>query len=92
MNAGKHIVEKGTSFVFSTTYLRPIAHHRDATERLLLKDEAGAWFLWHGDGSELIDVSDQLAGWILTRPEMVALSGPVMWFAPSSLPVAPHHH
>ncbi len=74
--------------MFMTTYLRPIAHHRDAPERLLLKDEAGVWFLWQGDGSELVDVSDQLALWILTRPEMVALSGPYMWFAPSSLPVA----
>jgi len=78
--------------VFTTTYLRPIAHHRDAPERLLLKDETGAWFLWYGDGSELIDVSDELATWILERPEMIALGGHYMWFEHSSLPVASSWH
>ncbi len=78
--------------MFTSTYLRPVAHHRDASERLLLKDETGAWFLWHGDGSDLADVSDQLANWILARPEMIALGGPFMWFEHSSLPVTSSRH
>lgn len=75
--------------MFTSLYLRPVAHHRDAPERLLLKDETGAWFLWFGDGSELIDVSDQLASWILNRPEMTSFGGQDLWFEHSSLPVAP---
>ena len=75
--------------MFTTLYLQPVAYHRDAPERLLLTDEAGAWFLWFGDERGLTDVPDLLAQWVLGRSEMISLSGDLMWFDVSSLPVVP---
>lgn len=72
-------------------YVCPVACHRDITERLLLTNPDGSWFLWMGDQvtSELIRVPASLARWIGKRPEMTALDHPVMWFEVASLPVTP---
>lgn len=66
-----------------------MAYHRDITERLLITDLDGSWFLWMGDkdGAALIEVPKGLADWIAGRPEMVALDHVGMWFEISSLPV-----
>ncbi len=73
--------------MITPSYLWPIAHHRDAPERLLLRNESGTWFLWFGDGTELVDIPDDLVHWILDRPEMVMLGEDLVWFEHSSLPV-----
>jgi hypothetical protein len=75
--------------MFDTTYVCPVACHRDIPERLLLTDLHGSWFLWMGDNAATAptDVPRELAGWIAGRPEMTALEDPVMWFEISSLPV-----
>lgn len=77
--------------MITSLYLWPVAQHRDASERLLLMDEAGAWFLWFGDGSDLVETSADLAQWILKRPEMVMLGEDLVWFEHSSLPVGSGH-
>lgn len=70
------------------TYLRPVAYHRFAMDRLLLKDETDSWYLWIGDDSGLIEIGHQLAHWIYQRPEIYPVSGPAMWFDVDSLPVS----
>lgn len=72
--------------MFPTTYVRPVAYHRFATDRLLLKDEAGNWYLWPGDESGLVEIEQPLAQWIYQRPEIYPVSGPAMWFDVDSLP------
>jgi hypothetical protein len=72
--------------MFPTTYLRPVAYHRFATDRLLLKDEADIWYLWLGDASNLIEIDRPLAQWIYQRPEIYPVVGPAMWFDVDSLP------
>lgn len=74
-----------------TVYVCPVACHRDISERLLLIDPEGSWFLWMGDDTapDPIAVPQALAVWITGRPEMVALGTPPMWFAVSSLPMTP---
>lgn len=68
-------------------YVKPVAYHRDFTHRLLLKDEAGNWFLWQGDGSRLVEIDQSLAEWMYVRPEIYPMAGTAMWFEVSSLPV-----
>lgn len=68
------------------TYVRPVAYHRFATDRLLLKDENDSWYLWMGDDSGLIEVDRQLARWLYQRPEIYPVAGPAMWFDVESLP------
>ncbi|MDQ3541002.1 MAG: hypothetical protein M3440_09965 [Chloroflexota bacterium] len=77
--------------MFDSSYVCPVACHRDIAERLLVKDLSGSWFLWMGDdtATEPVDVPHDLARWIAARPEMVALDPRGMWFAISSLPVTP---
>lgn len=76
--------------MFPITYVRPVAYHRFATERLLLKDESEAWYLWLGDDSGLIEIEQALACWIYQRPEIFPVSGPAMWFDVESLPLESH--
>ncbi len=71
----------------STKYVQPIASHSQYPERLLLRDQAGQSYLWHGDGREMEAVSAPLAAWISERPEMRQLQWPLVWFDPSSLPL-----
>lgn len=73
--------------MFPVTYVRPVAYHRFATDRLLLKDESETWYLWMGDATGLIEIDRQLAQWIYQRPEIYPVVGPVMWFDVDSLPV-----
>lgn len=68
------------------TYVRPVAYHRFDTDRLLLKDESEAWYLWMGDTAGLIEIDRQLAQWIYQRPEIYPVAGPAMWFDVDSLP------
>lgn len=77
--------------MFDTVYVCPVACHRDVSERLLLTDPDGSWFLWMGDETvaELIDVPCGLAWWLAARPEMKVLEHPEMWFDVASLPVIP---
>lgn len=67
-------------------YIQPIAYHRDHAHRLLLKDEAGTWYLWQGDGC-LVEIEHSLAQWIYQRPEIYPLPKPGMWFDVTALPV-----
>ncbi len=70
-------------------YMQPVAYHRDHAYRLLLQNEAGAWFLWQGDAmSRLQEIDHTLARWIYERPEIYPMPGPAMWFDVSDLPVA----
>ena len=55
------------------TYMQPHASHIVHPERLLMKDMQGAWYLWFGDGQDTIAVTDELAAFILDRPEMIRL-------------------
>ncbi|CAA9579050.1 MAG: hypothetical protein AVDCRST_MAG87-3144 [uncultured Thermomicrobiales bacterium] len=73
--------------MITSSYLWPVAQHRDAPERLVLRDDSGTWFLWFGDGSDLVGMPEALVIWILARPETVMLGEDVMWFELSSLPV-----
>jgi hypothetical protein len=69
-------------------YLCPVAYHRKYQERLLLKDEAGTWYLWNGAAEELTGIDAGLARWIYQRPEIYPVSGPAMWFEAEALPVS----
>jgi hypothetical protein len=82
------IFGKGSGTMLFPAYVQPVAYHRDFTHRLLLKDEAGNWFLWQGDGSSLVEIDQSLAGWIYDRPEIYPMAGEAIWFEVSSLPVA----
>jgi len=77
---------KGSGTMLPVTYVRPVAYHRFATDRLLLKDESDSWYLWMGDTSGLIEIDHQLAQWIYQRPEIYPVAGPAMWFDVDSLP------
>jgi hypothetical protein len=72
-------------------YVCPVACHREFSERLLVTDLEGEWYLWMGDMGvqALIDVPERLAHWIASHPNMLALDAPIMWFDVSSLPAAP---
>lgn len=89
-----------TSFVenlrmLDSVYVCPVACHRDVSERLLIMDPDGSWFLWMGDCGipELIEIPRRLAGWIAVHPHMIRIAplaeAPHMWFDISSLPVTP---
>ena len=69
------------------TYMQPHASHIVHPERLLMKDTQGAWYLWFGDGQGLISVDDELATFILDRPEMIRMYAPLHWFDIESLPL-----
>ncbi len=71
----------------SADYVQPIASHRKHPERLLLRDDTGQCYLWHGDGREVEAVPAPLAAWICDRPEMYQLQSPLLWFDSSSLPL-----
>ena len=73
--------------MFFSHYLRPVAYHRQFEDRLLLKDEAGSWYLWNGETEALTEIEAGLARWLYQRPEVFPVSGPAMWFDTSSLPV-----
>jgi hypothetical protein len=73
--------------MITSSFLWPVAQHRHAPERLVLRNDVGTWFLWFGDGTDLVDMPDALVHWILARPEMVMLGEDMMWFEHSSLPV-----
>lgn len=73
--------------MMTPAYLQPVAYHRDHVHRLLLTNEDGAWFLWHGDFSDLQEIDHSLAQWIYQRPEIYPMPGPAMWFEVSDLPV-----
>lgn len=70
------------------TYMRPVAYHRFATDRLLLKDESDIWYLWMGNADGLIEIDRHLAQWIYQRPEIYPMPGPAMWFDVDSLPTS----
>lgn len=80
------LFEKGSGTMFPVTYVQPVAYHRFAKDRLLLKDESDTWYLWMGDTSGLIEIDHQLAKWIYQRPEIYPVAGPAMWFDVDSLP------
>lgn len=84
-------VENVRMFDGVSVYVCPVACHRDVSERLLVRDPDGSWFLWMGDetAAELVDVPHRLARWIAARPEMVPFGPQAMWFDVSSLPVTP---
>ncbi len=69
------------------TYVRPVAYHRLAQDRLLVKDESESWYLWMGDDAGLIEIDQRLAQWIYQRPEIYPVAGPAMWFDVESLPL-----
>ncbi len=69
------------------TYVRPVAYHRFAPDRLLLKDESDTWYLWTGDDAGLIEIDHRLAQWMYQRPEIYPVAGPAMWFDVESLPL-----
>lgn len=73
----------------SKTYFQPYAFHRQASERLVLRDESGLWYLWIGEpGNGVVEVPAKLASWIIARPEMDLMPTPRMWFELDALPVA----
>ena len=72
--------------MYPATYLQPVAYHRFATDRLLLKDESESWYLWTGESAGLVQIEHALAQWIYRRPEIFPVSGPAMWFDIASLP------
>lgn len=69
------------------TYVQPHAAHTIHAERLLVCDTEGAWYLWFGDGRGAVSVTDELAAWMLERPEMSRLHAPLHWFDIESLPL-----
>ena len=69
------------------SYMQPHASHIVHPERLLMKDIEGAWYLWFGDGQDLISVTDELASFILDRPEMIRMHAPLHWFDVECLPL-----
>ncbi len=71
--------------MLSPMYVRPVAYHRHAEDRLLLKDESESWYLWLGDDG-LVEIERPLAQWIYQRPEIYPVAGPAMWFDVDSLP------
>jgi hypothetical protein len=73
--------------MIAPTYIQPVAYHRDHVHRLLLTDEVGAWFLWHGDFTGLTEIDCSLAQWIYQRPEIYPMPGTPMWYEVSTLPV-----
>lgn len=77
--------------MFPSIYLRPVAYHRDETHRLLLQDESGTWYLWMGDGSDLVEIERPLAQWIYRQADIFPMSGPAMWFELDSLPLSTGH-
>lgn len=68
------------------TYVQPIAAHIGNPERLLVRDQQGAWHLWFGDRQEMVSISSELASWVYERFEMTALPAPHHWFDVESLP------
>lgn len=69
------------------TYVQPHATHVAHPERLLVRDTEGAWYIWFGDGQGAIGIEDDLALYMLGRPEMIHLHGPLHWFDIESLPL-----
>lgn len=74
--------------MIAPAYIQPVAYHRDHVHRLMLKNQEGTWFLWHGDGNGLIEIEASLAMWIYQRPEIYPVAGMAMWFDVTSLPMA----
>lgn len=70
-----------------SSYVQPHAAHRTHPERLLVRDTGGDWFLWFGDGRGTVSITDELATWMLARPEMNRLTAPLHWFDIESLPL-----
>lgn len=69
------------------SYIQPNAFHREAPERLILRDEPGNWYLWFGDtATGLTEIPETLARWMMARPEMDLMPTPRMWFEPDALP------
>jgi hypothetical protein len=81
-------VRKGETMISSKDYVQPIASHSEFPERLLLRDEMGDWSIWFGDGREMETLPTPLAEWMVSRPEMIELHSPALWFDSSSLPVS----
>lgn len=69
-------------------YVQLVAIHREFPERLLLRDGEGQCYLWHGDGSDMEEISGSLASWITERPEIDQMQAPLLWFDPTSLPLS----
>lgn len=70
-----------------SSYVQPRAAHVAHPERLIVRDTAGEWFLWFGDGRDTVGITDDLASWMLARPEMNRLHGPLHWFDIETLPL-----
>jgi hypothetical protein len=72
-------------------YVQPIAQHVDHPERLLLRGADGRWYLWSGDRLEsaLVEIPSATAAWLLVRPALRLLPGPLVWLHPADLPLLP---
>lgn len=70
-----------------STYVQPLASHVAHPERLLVRDQVGAWHLWFGDGQMMVSIPDDTAAWMLERPEMACLDAPHHWYDIECLPV-----
>jgi hypothetical protein len=69
-------------------YMKPVAVHRDSGRKLMLLDDDGRWFLWLGiEKVSPVLIPEGLAEYLLSRPELIPLEGPRMWFAVADLPV-----
>jgi hypothetical protein len=68
-------------------YVQPHAAHEHHPERLLVQDTGGDWYLWFGDGRGTVAIAGDLARWIIGRPEMKQLHGPLHWFDLEALPL-----
>lgn len=70
------------------TYVQPVASHHHYAERLVVRDQNGQFYLWKGTGEAMVAIPDQLASWIMNRPELDLLASPNLWFDVESLPMA----
>ena len=69
------------------TYVQPLASHIAHRERLLVRDQHGAWHLWFGNGQRMVDIPEATAAWMLDRPEMTCLEAPLHWYDVECLPL-----
>jgi hypothetical protein len=69
------------------SYVQPLASHVAYPERLLVRDQDGAWHLWFGDGQAMTSIPETTARWMLARPEIVRMDAPHYWYDIECLPL-----
>jgi len=70
------------------SYVQPVASHVSHPERLLVRTQDDAFYLWPGTGDPMIEIPTALAAWMISRPEIFTLCSPRHWFDIECLPIA----